>query len=282
MRKAGFIFVVILIFGAIFIALKFYFPSQFPKLSDLRTQLEEINREIIAPPPLRASKESDTSFLTRAGIIKWTNVQRKGNGGLVPLTENTKLNIVASLRAKDMFEKQYFAHESPDGKDAGHLVDNSGYEYIMIGENIALGNFGDDQELVQAWMDSPGHRANILNSRFRDIGVAALRGIFEGKSTWIAVQVFGRPTSACPRADAAMKSRIELNEIKINELRATLDSLRADIESMSSRHSQEYNWKIEEYNNLVNQYNEMITVTKNLVDQYNSQVRISNQCIEGG
>ena len=278
MKKGIFIVALIISFGLVFLVLKLYFPVQLPQINELKTKIEEIKKEIVAPPPLRASKDYETSFFTRAGIIKWTNVQRRNNG-LAALSEDTKLNIVASLRAKDMFENQYFAHGSPTGKDAQHLVDGVSYEYIMIGENLALGNFKNDQEVVQAWMDSPGHRANILNSRFRDIGVAALKGTFEGHSTWIMVQVFGRPTSACPQPDSSLKNRIELNEMKIEELKLNLDRRKTEIENMKPQSGPEYNKKIEEYNSLVNNYNDLVTNTKNLVNEYNGQVQSSNQCI---
>ena len=254
------------------------FFSDLSKIEDITTQIQYLKKEFLAPPPLRASKENPDSFLTRGGTFTWTNTQRKNNG-LGPLLENSKLNIAASLRAKDMFENQYFAHESPTGKDATHLTVGQGYDYIMIGENIALGNFKDDQELVQAWMDSPGHRANILNTRYTELGVAVLRGTFEGRTTWIAVQVFGRPVSDCPAVDSSLKFSIDSNEGRINQLKPVMDNLRSEIENMKPRRGPEYNQKVEEYNKLVDEYNALVLETKNLVGQYNGQVRVSNQCV---
>jgi uncharacterized protein YkwD len=92
-----------------------------------------------------------------------------------------------------MFENQYFAHESPTGEKVSDLAKKFGYDFLLIGENLAMGNFSSDEDLVLAWMESPGHRENILNEKYQEIGVAVKKGIFEGKEVWIAVQHFGLP-----------------------------------------------------------------------------------------
>src|SRR6185369_15716694 len=118
--------------------------------------------------------------------------------GLPALKENALLDKAAKKKLDDMFAQQYFEHINPQGKGPSDLAKSVGYDYIAIGENLALGNFKNDAELVQAWMDSPGHRANILNKQYTEIGVAVGQGTYEGKKTWLAVQEFGRPTSSCP------------------------------------------------------------------------------------
>ena len=278
MRKTIFILIFIFIFIGTFYVLKLYFPSKLPQIGELQTSIKQIKKEILAPPPLRSTNESPQSYLTRSGVFQWTNIQRKNNG-LSALKANTELNSAASIRAKDLFDNQYFAHESPTGKDASYAVDHVGYEYIMIGENLALGNFKDDQELVQAWMNSPGHRANILNSKFEDIGISVLRGTFEGRSTWIAVQVFGRPASACLQPDVNLKTKFEANEVQLSNLKIQIDTLQVEISNTKPQRGPEYNQKVEQYNNLIAQYNGLVAETKSLVDEYNKQVNLSNQCI---
>jgi len=123
------------------------------------------------------------------------------------------------LQLDDIFEKQYFAHISPEGLGPSDLAEKSGYEYIMIAENLALGNFKDDNTLVNAWMDSPGHRANILNNRYTEIGVAVGKGFFSESNennkeeiateVWIAVQEFGLPLSSCPKPEESLLNTIE-------------------------------------------------------------------------
>lgn len=242
-----------------------------------RNVIHEIKKEVNAPPPLRAKIEAPRSFLTVAGVIDFTNRQRAENG-LAPLSNNQALNTSALVKAQDMFDKQYFAHESPDGKGVGDLVQTAGYEYIMIGENLALGNFLNDQVLVQAWMDSPGHRANILNSKYTEIGVGVIRGTYEGRNTWISVQHFGKPLSACPKPDGSLKQRINNNENLLNSLNSELETQKKEIDAYEAKRGEEYNQKVDEYNALVNQYNILIEETKSLINQYNTQVNAFNAC----
>lgn len=131
--------------------------------------------------------------LTRERVIYFTNAARSGNG-LHELKENSLLNAVAEERAKDMFEKQYFDHISPTGEDDADVARRIGYRYKKIGENIAKGWYLNDKKLVDGWMQSHGHRKNILNSGFDEIGVAVVKGKFEGDEVIIGVQIFGLPS----------------------------------------------------------------------------------------
>jgi len=243
----------------------------------LGTIESESQKEVIAPPPLRAEKEAAVSNLTKAGVIRLTNDERKENGRS-SLRENQRLNDAANMKLEDMFQGQYFDHVSPDGDGPAELAEGAGYEYIMVGENLALGNFEDDAALVQAWMESPGHRENILQPSFSEIGVAVGKGTFEGKTVWLAVQEFGRPLSTCPKADANLKIRIEKNTKNIDSLKEELSSRREEIEK--NRSSDEYSQKeIREYNDLVKQYNELIEETEVLISRYNRQVKEYNKCV---
>jgi len=254
-----------------------YFKS--PGLSQLKDNLAgiaEVKKEISTPGPLKAKKESGDAYLTKSGIISETNRQRKAHG-LKPLKENPKLNRSALLKAKDMFQKGYFAHQSPAGKGVDSLAREVNYQFLAIGENLALGNFKNDRILVQAWMDSPGHRANILNTGYSEIGVAAVKGVYQGETTWMAVQHFGRPKSACPQPSAALKSQIENNNQALKELKSELNQLQAEINASQGAERDE---KVKEYNRTVDEYNTLINQTKTLTNQYNSQVNQYNQCLK--
>lgn len=237
---------------------------------------EEIKKDISTPPPLRLLRDAPQSLLTKAGVINWTNAQRK-NFGLAPLRSSPKLDNAAQLKAQDMFNRQYFDHVSPTGGDISNLAQAVSYEYLQIGENLALGNYENDQTLVQAWMDSPGHRANILKSSYTEIGVAVMRGQFENKITWLAVQVFAKPLAACPQPDANIKSQIAVFEVRVDDLKRQAEQLLYEIERTPKR-SPEYNRKVDEYNALVEQINTLIVDLKSLVAQYNQQVQIFNSC----
>jgi uncharacterized protein YkwD len=160
------------------------------------------------PGGLSGSTAENGVSLNPSEIIYWTNIARSDNGGLPALNENSILDKIAKIRTDDMFAKQYFDHYSPTGDNVSLEANANGYSYITIGENIALGNFGSSRDLVTAWMNSPGHRANILNTSYMDIGVAAEQGEYQGSEVWISSEVFGEPLSKCPSPDASLKQEI--------------------------------------------------------------------------
>ena len=111
---------------------------------------------------------------------------------LAYLKINPKLEAAARLKAKDMAEKGYFAHYSPEGVSPWHWIKESDYNFIYAGENLAV-NFDDSGAVNTAWMASPGHRANILNDKFTEIGIASQKGYYNGRETTFVVQMFGAP-----------------------------------------------------------------------------------------
>ncbi|MBI2063107.1 MAG: hypothetical protein HYT61_02595 [Candidatus Yanofskybacteria bacterium] len=280
MRKIVIIVLILAIAAVVWFLIK---DSPLLLLSNIKEStniaLEGIKKEILTPPPLRAIRESEQAYLTRGGVTKWTNIHR-ANAGLFALLENPHLNTAARLKVEDMFNRQYFEHISPTGDNISTLLDGVGYQYIVVGENLALGNYENDQALVQAWMDSPGHRANILNNRFREIGVAVMQGTFEGRKTWLAVQAFAKPLSACLQADETLKAQINIFELQIAELKVKADAILTELEQLKGKGNREaYNQKANEYNAIVSQINGLIAQLKSLVDQYNEQVRIFNACV---
>lgn len=105
---------------------------------------------------------------------------------------NPKLEAAARLKAKDMATRGYFAHYSPEGVSPWHWIKESDYNFIYAGENLAV-NFDDSDAVNTAWMASPGHRANILNDKFSEIGIATEKGFYNGRETTFVVQMFGAP-----------------------------------------------------------------------------------------
>lgn len=230
-----------------------------------------------APPaPAEPPPTAPPPSLTSSGIISETNAQRQQNG-MATLSTNTTLNATALSKANDMCANQYFAHTSPAGLGAGDLATNAGYDYLSIGENLARGPFTSNAAVVEAWMNSPGHRANILNPKFTEMGAAAVQCTYQGKITWMAVQHFGKPASACSRPDAALLSTINDNKANLTNMRDNLVTLRAEIEATSSD-DPSYAAKIDSYNNMVKQYNALLTQTRSLISQYNDQVSAFNLC----
>ena len=218
--------------------------------------------------------------LTVAGIIAQTNMQRAANGNLPPLAENPTLDDIATLRIDNMFAGQYFAHVNPGtGESAITVASSVGYAYLSIGENLALGLYDGDAGVVNAWMNSPGHRANILNVHYTQIGVAVREGMFQGQETWIAVQVFGRPASDCPAPDAAMKANIDTYQGQLSAMVQELTNEKASIEAMQPQSGPAYNQQVETYNALVAQYNALAAELKTAIDDYNAQATAFNQCL---
>ncbi len=248
--------------------------------SDLGTLLNNIKREILTSGPLRIGGKANSVILTNAQVIAQTNLQRKENGDLPALKENAKLNAAALAKAKDMFANQYFEHVSPSGVDPGELVKKYGYDYILSGENLILGNFADEKEVVQKWMDSPGHRANILNGRFVEIGVAMVKGEYEGETVWIGVQEFGLPMSSCPAPSAILEAQINAANAQLEKMAADIDAKKAQIDA-AARGSRERDELIDEYNQMVVAYNAKVQETKIIITQYNAQVTVFKNCLAG-
>lgn len=121
-------------------------------------------------------------------ILNLVNAERKKQG-LSALTLNDKLNNIATMKAKDMAVNNYFSHQSPTYGSPFQMLQNYGVTYSYAGENIAGGQ-RSSQAVMNDWMNSSGHRANILNKNFTQLGV----GYYEGGSYgtyW--VQTFIRP-----------------------------------------------------------------------------------------
>ncbi len=249
--------------------------------TDLGTLINEVKKEIFSPTPLNIGGRENNAVFTRAKIIAQTNFQRYDNGNLLPLFESPKLDAAAKAKADDMFKNQYFEHISPSGVDPGELVKTFGYDYIVTGENLILGNFKDETEIVQDWMNSPGHRANILNNRYSEIGVAITKGTYKGETVWIGVQEFGLPLSSCSQPDSGLKNQIDINRSRLDSLALRIDQKKDEINNTNQRSAQ-YNGLVDVYNALVKEYNDLNGETKNLIVQYNNQVNNFNQCVAVG
>lgn len=136
-------------------------------------------------------------------VIRLTNVQR-AQSGLTQLTENSVLTQAALAKGNDMLAKGYWAHFAPDGTSPWSFFLKFGYKYKFAGENLAR-DFSDASSAVNAWMNSPTHKENILNANYREIGIGVVEGNLSGVDTTIIVQFFGTPlngTSTIPEVQA--------------------------------------------------------------------------------
>ena len=136
--------------------------------------------------------------LTKTALVELTNQERK-TLGIPTLNENPKLDQAAYQKAQDMLSFDYFSHWSPTGVSPWYWFKKADYSYRLAGENLAIG-FLDSEEVVQAWINSPSHRANLFNSNFQEIGIAVLKGDFQGSESTVVVQLFGSPVKETPKS----------------------------------------------------------------------------------
>jgi stress response protein SCP2 len=121
-------------------------------------------------------------------VVDRTNAER-GRHGLRPLAVDQRLAAAAQAHSADMVRRGFFAHESPDGRQVWDRAVAAGYAYRKVAENIAAGQ-RTAEEVVRGWMESPGHRANILDRDLTQIGVGRADG---GSYGVYWTQVFGTP-----------------------------------------------------------------------------------------
>ncbi|MDP3917901.1 MAG: CAP domain-containing protein [Candidatus Woesebacteria bacterium] len=122
-------------------------------------------------------------------VVNLTN-QKRTEAGLSALSLNQELSAAAYTKAKDMIDKDYWAHTAPDGTEPWKFFGDFGYKYRYAGENLAR-DFSNASSAVNAWMNSPTHRENILNPKYKEIGIGVTEGDLAGSDTTVIVQFFG-------------------------------------------------------------------------------------------
>lgn len=165
---------------------------------------------------LWVSSDWMVSAILPAVIVDLTNDERDQEV-LRTLKHSALLDSAAQLKAEHMAAYGYFSHYSPDGISPWHWFDQVSYDYLHAGENLAV-HFTDSGDVVRAWMESPSHRANILNGNYTEIGVGTARGEYQGFPTVFVVQLFGTPRAV---AGAATKNDVAQAQ---NETAITLET----------------------------------------------------------
>lgn len=307
------VLIILIVGGLIFFWLKFNSKIQLP--GNFLSQLKTLDN-ISLPQPLSGPKrEESAQNLIKEKIIKLTN-QERNEYAKEPLSENNRLDQAAERKLDDMFENQYFEHVSPvNQEDISSYVLREEYQYSYVGENLALGDFQNEEEMLAAWMASFGHRENILSSNYTQIGVAVKKGDFQSRNTWLAVQVFADPAPSCTLPDQSILNTIKSleNEYqKINEYNSQIKSLQAESlklidegnnkikqgnqiysETKNKSQAEEYwnegeelynlgvdkNNQASELINMINELTKDYKTVENLISEYNSQIENYNQCI---
>ena len=144
----------------------------------------DVEEEPAPPDRARPAAASDPE----REVVAATNAERRHHG-LAALSTDARLGTAARQHSADMVRRGFFAHQNPDGAQVWDRALAAGYRYRKVAENIAAGQ-QDAAEVVRGWMNSPGHRANILDAELTQIGVGLVSGGPYG-TTW--TQVFGTP-----------------------------------------------------------------------------------------
>jgi uncharacterized protein YkwD len=245
--------------------------SSIPTLPVTISKTQNIDNDFTPDPP------HSSGYSNSSDILKFTNDERLAVS-LHPLSANSVLNAVASARVDDLFDNQYFDHVSPDGKSASELANAKGYEYRLVGENLALGTFDGEQGIVDAWMKSPGHKANILNGKFTELGVSVKRRVYNGQDSTIAVQIFGLPLAHCPKPNSNTKSLIDSTSVKIKEMQVEASTMLESLNKETNHSS--YSQKVQAYNAFAKKVNDITFALKETVESYNIEVASYNSCIK--
>lgn len=145
-----------------------------PEVKEPEVKEPEVKQPETKQPETPAPKEEDKTVSSsnqsfEQQVVELVNVERQ-KAGLPALKIDSAISDVARMKSKDMAVNNYFAHQSPTYGSAGDMLTKYGIKWSAWGENIASGQ-RTPQAVVTAWMNSPGHRANILSSNFGRIGV---------------------------------------------------------------------------------------------------------------
>lgn len=122
-------------------------------------------------------------------MIELANFSRQ-EAGFHALEENETLSAAANDKARDMIEKSYFSHTTPDGKRPWAFIDRGEYRYMAAGENLAMGFMSPDTA-HNALLRSPSHRKIVLNDRYNEVGIGVAYGNIADKETTVLVELFG-------------------------------------------------------------------------------------------
>jgi len=133
------------------------------------------------------------SPIATSTIISLTNKDRE-TLGLKTLINNPTLEKAAQLKAEDMAKNGYFAHTSPEGKNPWYWFKKVGYLFSYAGENLAV-KFSTAEDVERGWMNSPTHKANIVNKNYSEVGIGIAYGTYKGEQTIFVVQLFGTSVS---------------------------------------------------------------------------------------
>lgn len=136
----------------------------------------------------------EKATISASSLLDETNKVRQEHN-LEELALNEKLNTAAQLKVQDMFDKQYWGHDGPDGTKPWKWFSEADYSYAEAGENLAK-NFHTTEATMLAWMNSPDHRDNVLGEGYTEVGFAVASDRLDGRPATLIVALYGQPASS--------------------------------------------------------------------------------------
>ncbi len=163
-------------------------------------------------------------------LLLLTNTKRQA-AGLPTLVMDDQLSLAASLKAKYMLEKNYWAHNAPDGTTPWFFFKKVNYDYVYAGENLARG-FSSSSDIVNAWMASQTHKDNVLSKNYQEVGFAVLDGKLLGEDTTLVVEMFG--SKAASSLARNIKENLPANPLNHQEERVVFSSGTEQVQAFTS------------------------------------------------
>jgi uncharacterized protein YkwD len=178
----------------------FFIPTKENEYRAGSLQIHMLSTYLVVAIVLVFVSKNTTLFANVLGVATDITVQAletdtnavRTQAGLKPLALNDELSAAATKKAANMFQENYWAHFGPNGERPWDFIKQSGYQYEFAGENLAK-NFLFSRNVVDAWMNSPTHRENVLRKEYTDVGYAVVNGMLNGEETTLVVQMFGTP-----------------------------------------------------------------------------------------
>jgi hypothetical protein len=160
-----------------------------------------------------------TTNINPASLLEHTNIERQKNN-IPGLQEDLLLEKAAQAKADDMQKRNYWAHQTPEGKDPWIFIATVGYNYAKAGENLAYG-FNDSKTIIDGWLNSPSHRKNMLDTTFSEVGfgIASSQNFNGDGPAIIVVAMYGLPieqaVSESPRMDVLGGQANQIRNIQL-------------------------------------------------------------------
>ncbi|MFH1610471.1 MAG: CAP domain-containing protein [Patescibacteria group bacterium] len=180
------------------------------------------------------------STITANRIIELTNRERVEQN-LAQLETSEILNQTAALKLHDMFDNDYFAHNSPNGIKPWYWFKEAGYNYTYAGENLAM-NFIEAEDAMNAWMNSPSHRDNIVSKNYKEIGVAVGIGKIDGEETTVVVQVFGKRYVRIAGEESFRSTAKEITPTEVGDKKNTVVTEQASQQQVTFKQDKTNSW----------------------------------------